>query len=57
MADRCTGLFDFFLRKANCNAHLQCRRDDLLGLEVVFQSLEAGDENAIGEALNHVRWF
>lgn len=51
VADYCTGLFDFFLREAERNAYLQGWWDDLLGLEVIVECLETGDENIVGHAL------
>lgn len=46
-----TSLFDLFLGEANCDAHLQSSWDDLLRLEVILEGLEAGDEDAVCEAL------
>lgn len=51
MSNDGTSLFDLFLGEANCDAHLQSSRDDLLGLEVILEGLEAGDENTVCEAL------
>ena len=51
MANSRASLLGFFLREAGRNANLQAWRDNLLWLEVVFEILETGDKNTIGETL------
>ena len=53
MTDDRARLFDFFLGKAGCNAHLQGGEQNLLGLKVVFESLQSCNEDAIGKTLVH----
>lgn len=46
------GFLDLFLRQADGDTHLQRGWDDLLRLEVVFQGLETGDEDSVGQRLH-----
>lgn len=42
---------NLLLGESDSNTHLEGGRDNLLGLEVVFESFQACDEDAIGQTL------
>jgi len=50
--DDCAGLLKLLLGQADGHAHLQRGRDHLLWLEVVFQGLEAGDQDSVCQTLH-----
>jgi hypothetical protein len=45
------GFLDLFLGQADSDADLETGGHDLLGLEVVFEGLEAGDEDSVCKTL------
>ena len=51
MPDDGTSLLNLLLGEAGCDANLERSGNDLLGLKVILESLETGDQDTVGEAL------